>query len=404
MYEVLFQPKCRMRRFQPLSSFNLMQEIFDHSLNFDPAEDFAAFLRKAPAKWVVYLLADAEDRPVQLLCVKNLRYSLERRMGVEAQASGPSRRVNYREIVRRIYWRRVDSRFEADWIYLEASRRLFPETYQSIVGFRPAWFIHINPETDFPRYSKTTELSLRSGAYLGPLESKSDAAKLIEQIEDWFDLCRYYHILVEAPHGKACAYKDMGKCPAPCDGSISLDQYRALIRWSLQTLMDPAPMIHDQQQRMNAAAGELRFEVAGRIKQFIDSISQLGRGPYRHLRTLDQFAYLSIQRGPKERLAKVFLVTPGTIQEIAGLIAEPDNIADVIRMAQDALRASSGIDAERIGVVTHHLFAPKQTDGVYLHLPTLQPQDVAVAWRQLLKQKPVEEPLGEGVMKETTAQ
>src|SRR5437763_5649063 len=98
----------------------LLQEI-----EFDPAGDFEAFLRRVPAKWVVYLLSDAEDRPVQLLCVKNLRYSLKRRLGGE-ETIGVSKRVNYRELVRRVRWRRVDSAFEADWLYYEAAREVFP--------------------------------------------------------------------------------------------------------------------------------------------------------------------------------------------------------------------------------------------------------------------------------------
>src|SRR5580704_11905753 len=98
-----------------------MTEIFgilDHALDFDPAGDFDAFCRSAPAKWVVYLLADAENKPVQLLCVKNLRNSLKRRLGVEPDAA-LSRRVDYRQIVRRIFYRRVDSAFEADLIYYQ---------------------------------------------------------------------------------------------------------------------------------------------------------------------------------------------------------------------------------------------------------------------------------------------
>src|SRR5687767_15090654 len=138
--------------------------IFDRRVDFDPAAgDFDAFVRQVPAKWVVYLLADADGRPVQLLCVKNLRYSLKRRLGTEEQASGagagPSRRVNYRDLVRRVYWRRVDSAFEADWLYYEAARLLFPQTYQGMVGFRPAWFVHVNPEANFPRYTKTIGLA-----------------------------------------------------------------------------------------------------------------------------------------------------------------------------------------------------------------------------------------------------
>src|SRR5215471_1715554 len=152
-----------------------LASIFPSRLGFDPAGDFEAFRKLVPARWVVYLMADADDRPVQLLCVKNLRYSLERRLS-GAEEVGPSKRVNYREIVRHVHWRRVESAFEADAAYLEAARAVFPESYQGMVGFRPAWFVHVNPDATFPRYAKTTDLATRDGTLVGPVEDKHAAA------------------------------------------------------------------------------------------------------------------------------------------------------------------------------------------------------------------------------------
>src|SRR5438067_8306856 len=170
-----------------------LSSLFPFRADFDPAADFEPFRKLVPARWAVYLLADADDRPVQLLCVKNLRYSLKRRLGTDVDL-GPSKRVNYRDLVRRIHWRRVDSAFEADWIYYEAARRLFPQTYQGMVGFRPAWFIHVNPDANFPRYVKTIDLSPRPGRLFGPVEDKHAAARLIQIVDDAFDLCRYYNV------------------------------------------------------------------------------------------------------------------------------------------------------------------------------------------------------------------
>jgi hypothetical protein len=112
--------------------------FFEQQINFDPSVPIEDRLRDVPAKWVVYLMSDAEGRPVQLLCVKNLRYSLKRRLSSEADAPVLSRRVNYCEIVRSIAWRRVDSAFEADVVYLEAARQHFPQTYQDMIGMRAA--------------------------------------------------------------------------------------------------------------------------------------------------------------------------------------------------------------------------------------------------------------------------
>jgi hypothetical protein len=387
-----------------------MPPIFEQELAFDPNGDFEAFLKLAPAKWVVYLLCDADDKPIQLLCVKNLRYSLKRRLGLEGETAGLSKRVNYRELVRRIHWRRVDSAFEADWIYYEAARTVFPESYRGMVGFRPAWFVHVDPEAKFPRYVKTIDLSPRAGSLIGPLEDKHAAARLIEFVEDAFDLCRYYNVLTQSPRGSACAYKEMGKCPAPCDGSISIEQYRHVVEWSSRVLVDPAEFIRQQTQRMKSAAAELHFEIAAKIKAYVEQMSQLGKGPYRHLGRLRDFAYLSLQHGPRPQdgTAKIFLITPGRIEQILGLTGEP-KATEVLRTALTLAeeRVADGVDetgAERIGIAAHHLFSPKQGHGVFLRLDHIDEKSVTRGYRELKKQPaPSEELESEGVMKELQA-
>jgi excinuclease UvrABC nuclease subunit len=386
----------------------VLSDIFDYVADFDPAAALDEFLRGVPAKWVVYLLADADDQPVQLLCVRNLRASLKRRLGGEEDGAGPSRRVDYRQLVRRIHWRRVDSAFEADAVYLEAARALFPQTYQGMVGFRPAWFVHVDPAAAFPRYVKTVDLTRSAGVFVGPVEDKHAAARLIELAEDSFDLCRYYNVLVEAPRAKACAYKEMGKCPAPCDGSIPMDRYREMIATSATALVDPAPAVREQTARMQRAAAELKFEQAARVKRVVDQLGQLGKGPFRHARRLEDFAYLSLQRGPRQGTAKVFLVTPGRIEEVAGLVNEPVEPGDLLRhvLGLATARREAAVDpvgAERIGVVAHHLFLAKQSHGVFLPLGEADEKQLPRAYRELQKQKVAEETEGEGVTRELQA-
>lgn len=383
--------------------------IFDARTDFSPDEPLESFLKRVPARWVVYLFTEADDRPVQLLCVRNLRQSLKRRLGGDEEI-GPSKRVNYRDLVRRIHWRRVDSAFEADWIYYEAARRLFPQTYQGMVGFRPAWFVHVNPETTFPRYTKTIDLSIRSGQLFGPVEDKHAAARLMQTVEDAFDLCRYYSVLVEAPRAKACAYKEMGKCPAPCDGSIELGQYRQLVSVSTRALIEPAELVREHTKRMQAAAAQLRFESAAKIKAYVDQLSQLGKGPFRHVRPLADFRFVSLQRGPREGTAKVLLITPGQIQEVAGLISDPARDSNLFRLLlESSAAAPSTVDAtgaERIGIVAHHLFMAKQTTGVFLRLDELNDKSLAKAFKDLQKQKVKEAAAGEedeGLVKELQA-
>jgi len=383
--------------------------ILDHQIPFDPAADFDAFLRLVPAKWVVYLFADADDRPLQVLCVKNLRYSLKRRLGGETITL--TKRIDYREIVRKIHWRRVDSAFEADWVYHDVARQISPKSYQGMVGFRPAWFIHVDPEAQFPRYTKTIQLAGTKGTLIGPIEDKHAAARLIELVEDAFDLCRYYNILLQAPHGRACAYKEMGKCPAPCDGSISMEQYRRMIEWSAATLADPREMIHQQNDRMKQAASELRFETAAKIKAFVEQLSQIGKGAFRHARLLRDFAYITLQPGPRSGSAKLFLILPGLIEEIADILAEPARPSELLRTIFTLAGefSQSPMDTpgvERIGIVAHHLFSPKRSQGVFLPVADLaDPSGKALlkAYRTVARVELPQEIEAEGVVKELQA-
>jgi len=380
--------------------------IFDQHCSFDPAEDFETFVKRVPAKGAVYLLTDAQSQPVQLLCVRNLRYSLKRRLG-SAQEIVPSRRIDYRQIVRGISFRRVDSVFEADWLYYEAARQIFPKNYRAMLGFRPAWFVQLDSHASFPRYTRTSDINAVDVLLLGPMEDKQDANAFIELMEDAFDLCRYYNILVDAPRGKACPYKEMGRCPAPCDGSISMAQYRFLIDWSAQIALDPEPCIAQHQERMRQAALALDFETAAKVKEYIEQLHKLTRGPFRYVRPLADFRYLCLQRGPRPGTAKLFLITPGAIQEIAGLIAEPCQASDVpgfaLALAAGPAPALDYFAAERIGIVTRHLFQSRQSGGVFFRLDQVSEASLVKAFGDLRREKVADPAEEEGLVKELQA-
>jgi excinuclease UvrABC nuclease subunit len=379
--------------------------ILPQQVEFNPLADFEAFLKNLPAKWAVYLMTDESDRPVQLLCVKNLRYSLKRRLG-DGQMVGMSKRIDYRSLVRKIHWRRVDSAFEADAVYLEAAREFFPKTYRGMHGFLPAWFLHVNPDANFPRYTKTINLDIQTGMLIGPIEDKHSAGKLIEDVVDWFDLCRYYGILVQAPDARACAYKEMGKCPAPCDGSISMDHYRYLIQWSAEAIVSPRKLIEDNTRRMQQAAVDLKFETAAKIKSYIESLSKLGKASLRYVRLLRDFKFISIQRGPRDNTAKIFLITPGEIREIADFIDSPNNVSDLLRLvlsiaSEKEINSFDEIGAERMAVASQHLFEPKATRGAFLPLDSIDENQLIKAFRDVQKQKKEETfEETEGVVKE----
>ena len=173
-------------------------------------------------------------------------------------------------------------------------------------------------------------------------------------------------------------------------------------------MVDPADAIRTHKARMQQAAAELRFESAGKIKGYVEQLSQLGKGAYRHARWLKDFQFLSFQHGPKHGTAKVFLITPGGIELVACLPGEPHRAGETLHAVLNAAAhvpagKVDAIGAERIGIVTHHLFSAKHSHGVFLRLEETDERAVAKAYRDLQKQSVQEETEGEGVVKELHA-
>lgn len=382
-----------------------MHPWYEHEHTIDPQSSLEDATRALPGRWTVYLMCDADHNPVQLLSVRNLRASVRRRLSPDSPDT-LTKRVNYRELVRYIRYTRVDSPIESDLVYLEAARQAFADTYRQLITQRQqAWWLHVDPEAAFPRWTKMDQPLAATGRVFGPVQDKSQAQKLIETLEDAFDLCRYHTILTQAPTGSACAYKQMCKCPAPCDGSVSMQQYRSLVRWSADTLADPQIEIRQQTDRMRQAAKELRFELAGKIKQFVEQLSSLRKTDWRFVKPIANFRYLSVQPGPRKGYAKLFAITPQRIAPLACAIGDPKELllgCDAIQQLTQPTSASTLDTAaiERLMIAVRHLFWSK-SGGLYLHGDDLSERTLSQAYKQIARREVAsEETDDEGVVTE----
>ena len=273
-----------------------------------------------PSAGGVYLLTDEEDRIIQLASAGNLRRSLHVRLfgppvtEGQPQAIPSRRRADLKQIVRKIRWREAHSAFEIGYEYWRLARVLMPDTYLKQLAFAPAWFVHVDREAEIPRFVAGKVLRSPPGVDLGPFFTNADATRFIQVLEDGFDLCRYYHILEQAPHGTACAYFDMGKCPAPCDGSIPMSQYRRMIGEALAFAGGGREAVCQHiEVSMREAADQQEYEHAGRLKQRLDRLREIEHRSFALARPIEQFNYLIVQRGGGRTRVRPFFVRAGTI-------------------------------------------------------------------------------------------
>lgn len=344
-------------------------------------------LAQVPGKWGVVLLCDRDGAALQLICTRNMRAMLRRRFEAPADADLPTKRLDYRALVGSIRWQRVDSEMEMDLLYIDAARACFPVHWRGLIPERRAYFVRVDPSQRFPEFERITEPE-GEGLIFGPFVDKTKAGRWIDQLRDAFDLCRYHNILVQSPNGKACTYKQMGKCPAPCDGTVSLPTYRENVDRALAAAANPKAGIAALTDEMKRLAGALEFEAAGKVKARIDLLDALGGGAFRSIRPLGAFDYVSVQPGARKGTAKVFRITAAGVTEVAGVREESFDLDEMHHVLNRKPAPSDCPPGVLLGAICHYLGGAK-TASRFLSMESLDEAALRKAVRAAMKVQPL---------------
>jgi hypothetical protein len=321
----------------------------------------------------VCALTSADHRIVQLLATGSIRRAVASRLH-PPEPSATSKRPDLRSVVTAVWWQPGYSAFERDWLHLLRARQLYPHDYAQRFSLAPVWYARINLAEPFPRWQPTTRLAAGDGVTVGPFSTRKRCAELIGDLEDLFDLCRYHDVLVRAPHGERCAYYDMGKCPAPCDGTVSMAAYRAALAASADFAVGKSQaMIDANRQAMTQAAARQDFEQAQRCKGRLARAEQAVRRFGGHPRTPDALDYCVVQRGPRRGVLRLFQVRSGIIS--GWVDAQPADRGDFsVICGALAVPSDKPCDAgphyrgECIAILWRHLQRTGAGSGVYLNL------------------------------------
>lgn len=305
-------------------------QLLDHhvDLNSDGSVDPQAL----PTHGGVYLIVDHEERPVLLATGQNLRRVVVHRLNAPPPDYKKTKRANLADVARRVYWRGTHSRFETAWLHWQIARTQDPVGYRKILAFPPTWFLRVDPTAKAPRFTPLREFPHDAASILGPFATRRHAEDWVRLLEDLFDLCRYHTILEQAPHGRPCAYFDMDKCPAPCDGSISTAAYRQMIENAVTFSTGiRQPRLAALRELMESQAESLAFEKAAAVRRTIERAKATpGRPEFSLLADLSAFCWLIVQRaGPKRRSPKNTLVRPFFVRRGTIEVGRPVSLANL---------------------------------------------------------------------------
>jgi hypothetical protein len=242
----------------------------------DDARPWTAALARVPAVPSVVAFEDDTGATVLLGATADARAFSAKRLGAPDGA-----RADLSGVCRGLVVAPVASGFDAELVYLAMARERMPRVYRQLMARGSPCVVKLDAAARFPEPQAMELAEARGdepGCLLGPV-LKKHASRLAEAVVDAFDLCRYPHILRQAPGGVACAYKEMGRCPAPCDGSETLEAYRARVAEAVRSVGLPASQREaGVLAAMRDAVAGARFEEAAQLHKVRERFRTLDAG------------------------------------------------------------------------------------------------------------------------------
>lgn len=226
----------------------------------------------------VYLFVDGQGLPLYVGKARNLR----RRVRSYFTASEPRSRIrdmlNVAEAVRHIPVA-TDLEAEVRELRLIAERQprynrrsRFPE--------RAAWLkLTVEP---FPRLSLVRGVRDDGTTYLGPFGSRRQADLALAALHETFRLRQCSPRLSPRRPRPACVLAELGRCSAPCTGTVVPQEYAAEVAAVREAMTgDPRLVVDRMRVKIDRLSGAARFEEAAvhrdRLAAFVGAVARLQR-------------------------------------------------------------------------------------------------------------------------------
>lgn len=335
-----------------------------------PARPGASDLAALPGCPALYLLSDAHAAPVQLATTQSLKRVLVARL---TDPLHRPRRADLTEVARGVRWRRLSTPFEGRWWYYRVARALYPQEYRRLISFGPAWFLHVDWDCPVPELRVTEQVWGPPGQFVGPWPTQRAARETLEGLWDLFDLCRYPEQVRKTPQGARCAYAEMGRCDAPCDGSVPLAAYVARCRAAWRFVTGGCGEWTDlATERMKRAAAVQKYELAAQLRQQIQ-LAEAWRVQWApHVQPAERMHCLLAFPATRRRACKLFHFRRGDVREGPVLAARQVESGAVAwlraQLAEPAPEPPSTVRMEQTWLLAHLLYGSERKSALLVPL------------------------------------
>ena len=310
--------------------------LFDRSLDTD-------FQEFPPAPAVFALFPEEQSgvaTPPYLSQTRDLRRRLQKLLGVPLLHS---RRLNLRDVTRRVECQLVGSTFEAQWLLYQLNRLYHPDQYRRRLRLKPPALVKIKLRNRFPRCYPTQRLIPDGSLYYGPFPSRAAAERFTSQFLDLFKIRRCVPDLDPDPLHPGCIYSQMKMCLAPCFKGCTDEEYSQETRRVIGFLDSEGETLERElEAERDAASSSLEFEQAARAHRKLEKMKEVLRLRPALVRAVSRLHAVMLLPGAHENTVVFFRIVAGEVRGPASL-SLAENVSSPVSLDQQIQDVLAGL-------------------------------------------------------------
>jgi excinuclease ABC subunit C len=230
-------------------------------------------LSSIPAKPGVYLMKDENGKVIYVGKAVNLRNRV--RSYFHASADHSLKTHYLRQDLANLDFIVTASELEALILECNLIKKYQPRYNVRLKDDKRYPYIKITWQEPYPRIYTVRQMQNDGAKYYGPFTATWAVSQTLDLLRKIFPYltCKRE---ITGQDKRACLYYHIGRCPGPCIGAVSQEEYRALVSQICRFLEGKSEeIIDDLRTQMTAASQRLEFERAATLRDQIVALERV---------------------------------------------------------------------------------------------------------------------------------
>lgn len=270
-------------------------------------------LKKLPGKPGVYLMHDKKDEIIYVGKAINLKNRVRQYF-----QTSRNKGAKIEQMVTHIRWFEyivTDSELEALVLECNLIKEHRPKYNTMLMDDKTYPYIRVTVQEAYPRILFSRSLKKDGAKYYGPYTSAGAVKDTIELLQ------KLYHIRtcnrnLPKDQGKErpCLNHHIDRCPAPCQGYISVEEYKKSVNRALKFLNgNYDEILAELEIRMQEASDNLEFEKAIEYRELLNSVKQVAQKQKITNSDLEDKDILAVAVDGNDAVVQVFFIRGGRL-------------------------------------------------------------------------------------------